>query len=84
MSSDIETHQLIYEKMENRRRRSPVVCCKNYRVCIPYNMWRVVCAGDLVEPSQLSQIKFMTISPQNRPPKSKELTGTEIVYDPRM
>ena len=40
-------------------------------------MWQVVCAGDLVEPSQLSQIKFMT-PPHNRPPKANRISsGTE-------
>ena len=55
----------------------PVACCKNHRVCIPYNSCRVVCTDDLVEPSQLSQIKFMTIPPQNRPPNPKSLPVLE-------
>ena len=50
-----------------------VVCCKNHRVCISYNSCEVVCTGDRVEPSQLSQIKFMTLPPlkiDHRNPKS--------------
>ena len=41
-----------------------VVCCNNHRVCISYNSCEVVCTGERVEPSQLPQIKFMTLPPR--------------------
>ena len=48
------------------QRQQPVDCCKEYRVCNVYNMYQeVVCVYNLLTPSQLSQIKFMTLTSQN-------------------
>ena len=63
--------------------QQPVVCCNNHRVCIPYNSCRVVCIDDLVEPSQLSLIKFMTLplsQIDHRNPKSLLVLESCTIY----